>query len=32
MIQKEENTLLQKKGLYSELWGMSEKVSLWKAT
>ena len=26
------SSLLQKKGLYSELWGMSEKVSLWEAT
>ena len=25
-------SLLKKKGLYSELWGMSEKVSLWQAT
>ena len=24
--------LLQKKGLYSKLWGMSEKVSRWNAT
>ena len=26
------SSLLQKKGLYSKLWGMSEKVSRWNAT